>query len=276
MEQLQQEFGDKVQVILVNPSENEEKIRKTFDAKKKAGVAVVMPALPQVNGDSVWRMYFPARTIPHHVWINDKGIIIAITGGYNATPQNVTAVLKGEKVRMLLKPNTDRFPENGYPLSVCPGSKGIQPSEYTWFSNYYEGEGADIYGYADSFKYDPASGSYKSIYINNSFIDIFKEVYRKGLQGTQGKYAALSNDRIIWEVPGAPEMQRPVDNAGMDAWALKNKFCMEISVPASERDSLAGKTLLALNSYIGHRFGVKGAFVKKEGSDDIVLKITTK
>lgn len=64
--------------------------------------------LPSVCSDSVLKKLFPHRTAPHVVWIDDKGVVRAITGKDEVSRENVVKFLANEK--LALKEKKD--PEN--------------------------------------------------------------------------------------------------------------------------------------------------------------------
>jgi len=103
---LQKQFGDQLQIILVNGRQNESIIRKSI-AKRKALANVTMD-LPVVCGDTILsEKLFKHTGDPHLVWVSPQGKVLSITGGNEANAENIEAVLtKGDvgmrqKVEML-------------------------------------------------------------------------------------------------------------------------------------------------------------------------------
>ena len=95
MQNLQNEFGDKIKILLVTTDKNEDLVQLFRK--------VEMPSLTIISNDSLLNRMFPHATVPHHVWINPDGRIQFITDGYNATSQNVTKVLNGKDLKLNLK-----------------------------------------------------------------------------------------------------------------------------------------------------------------------------
>jgi thiol-disulfide isomerase/thioredoxin len=95
MEKLQKEFGDKIQIILVNvfPHDDAQKV-SVFFAKRKEHTGDSL-SLPYSLLQSAIAPYFPFRFIPHYVWIDANRKIIAITSQDEATPENIMAALHG-------------------------------------------------------------------------------------------------------------------------------------------------------------------------------------
>jgi len=114
LEKLQTTFKDKIQVLLADPnldnSETEEKILSVLvKLKKRTGF---YPTLPIPILDTVLNDYFPHKSVPHDVWINAEGVIVAITSTAEVNEKNIHAVLNGEKINLPVK---DDF---GYDISI--------------------------------------------------------------------------------------------------------------------------------------------------------------
>ena len=95
LDALQQEFGDKVQVLLVNSQstgDTEAKVEKYFERWHRPDGSRY--PLAAVVNDTELNALFPHQLIPHIVWIAPDGILHAITGADELTPENVQAALK--------------------------------------------------------------------------------------------------------------------------------------------------------------------------------------
>ncbi|SEN69975.1 hypothetical protein SAMN05216436_12035 [bacterium A37T11] len=103
MQELQDYFKDKIQIILVNSSQtdNSERVNAIFaNIKKRLGYNVTLPISLY---DSVICNLFPHRAEPHEVIISPDGKILAITRSDQITKENVQALLDGKKVNFPLK-----------------------------------------------------------------------------------------------------------------------------------------------------------------------------
>jgi thiol-disulfide isomerase/thioredoxin len=94
-EKLQNEFGDKIQIVLVNvfPHDDANKVQPFF-AKRKQRTGDDLN-LPYSLLQSAIAPYFSFRSIPHYVWIDKQGKIIATTSQNEVTSINITNALKG-------------------------------------------------------------------------------------------------------------------------------------------------------------------------------------
>lgn len=55
-----------------------------------------------IEDDTLYKL-FPHKVIPHYVWINNKGIIKAITGAEDVTDANISAFMSGNPVKAVVK-----------------------------------------------------------------------------------------------------------------------------------------------------------------------------
>lgn len=104
MDELQKKFGNKLQVLLVNPyrdGDNEERIKNTFSKLKvRTGF---YPSMPIPIHDTLLNTYFPRQRIPHLVWIDGSGTVVAITDPYQVTVENIQSVIDGKKINLPVK-----------------------------------------------------------------------------------------------------------------------------------------------------------------------------
>jgi thiol-disulfide isomerase/thioredoxin len=105
LDSLQRQFPDKLQVFLVNS-------KKEGDTER--GVKIVISRmnawsgqpfkLPVVLRDTAITRNFVFHSLPHCVWINQDGTIIAITEKDQVTRENIAKVIAGKPVN--LKPKS--------------------------------------------------------------------------------------------------------------------------------------------------------------------------
>lgn len=90
---LKREFGDDLQIILINRSENA-KVVKDFVANRRKEVGVNMN-LPISCKDTTLRKFFPRRTVPRYYWIDSSGMVASITHGDQLTSSNIRKWIRG-------------------------------------------------------------------------------------------------------------------------------------------------------------------------------------
>lgn len=135
---IQKAFKDKIQIVLVNPRQNEDVVRKTFERRKKlTGVDV---DLPSVCYDTNITKLFPVSGIPHVVWIGRDGVLESITYSASVNSKNITALLKGEKVRMPQKLNNDEYISAIFQKPLFLGENGGDAKEVYSYSFFGKGD----------------------------------------------------------------------------------------------------------------------------------------
>jgi len=83
LEKLQERYGDRLQIILVN-WESPDSTQRFFKRKK-----LKIPSLPIVSGVSILDSLVPRDFTPWHVWINQQGIVKFITTSSSVTAENM-------------------------------------------------------------------------------------------------------------------------------------------------------------------------------------------
>lgn len=98
MASLQKRFGERIQIILITQNTRTE-VETLFSRIK-----IQKPSLPFVIADTnYYKKLFPHVGDPLHVWINNKGVISAITDGHNATVSHIQSMLDGEKINLSVR-----------------------------------------------------------------------------------------------------------------------------------------------------------------------------
>ncbi|GGH18158.1 redoxin domain-containing protein [Sphingobacterium alkalisoli] len=143
MEKIQQKYGDDVAVLLVNTVQNrdtEERVNKLFSGYSvKHGYSL---SLPYILQDSVFQTMFPHNTIPHIVWINKDGVLIANSYPSALTSKNIEAVLTGGSAvihQKKLQEVTDR------PVKLINEGNIVSGSFFTTHQEGYKAHGGKIY-----------------------------------------------------------------------------------------------------------------------------------
>lgn len=98
LQRLQDQFSGQLQVIAVTSSPESEVsgVLNRVDFLKKV-------KLPFAVEDSLLDDVFPHRIIPHIVWLDQHGVVKAITGAGEVTVANIQAMVEGEELSLPLK-----------------------------------------------------------------------------------------------------------------------------------------------------------------------------
>ncbi len=101
MEKLQSEFGKKLKIILVS---NEKKERITaFLSQNPINLPIIL------DSEGVFNDYFKHASIPHYVILDKNKIVKAITHGDYITSENISKLLKNERVNIPEKRDNMKF-----------------------------------------------------------------------------------------------------------------------------------------------------------------------
>lgn len=106
LDSLQKQFGSKLRIIMVNPSlaaDDSAKLEKAL--LRVAGTKRQQFNIPVAVADTTVSSLFSFHSLPHYVWVNRQGVIVAITNSAQITPANIKAFTKGRKLNLPLKPS---------------------------------------------------------------------------------------------------------------------------------------------------------------------------
>jgi thiol-disulfide isomerase/thioredoxin len=100
LDSLQDEFGDKIQIILA--TKNTVADVDYFYKKRSTGSALhrYKPRLVTVLQDTVLSALFPFEIVPNSVWVNSNGTLQAVTDGQYLTRQNISKMLFDKTFRL--------------------------------------------------------------------------------------------------------------------------------------------------------------------------------
>lgn len=147
LQKLQEKFGDRIQVILVNAhthltGDDMPRTQRIFDrVRKNAGISMNLPVSfsnPQLDA------LFPFKILPHQVWIGPDGIVKAITGPDQVTEANIRAVLENRPVNLRMKQELMSF-DSRSPLFIRGnGGDGSATRYRSLLTGYIDGLGTVV------------------------------------------------------------------------------------------------------------------------------------
>lgn len=104
MKKIQDEFGNRLKIVLVT-KESKKVVDDFISTRKRIKKDTVR--LPSIVSDNEIYKLFPHTSIPHYVWINANGAVMAITSEEDLTLENISKFVRGEHFDFI--PKTDRF-----------------------------------------------------------------------------------------------------------------------------------------------------------------------
>jgi thiol-disulfide isomerase/thioredoxin len=220
LDSLQQEFGKDISVLMLT-KDKKETVEKVFRKTKTSPLFI-----PVVLADTLFVKLFPYNSVPHHVWINEQGIVQFITQGYNTSRENIKTFLSGKPLSLSVKKELGDFdPEQPLWLEGNGRLKGLM----RYYSFLMKKIDAGIGGY--SRKIDSAKGTVTIKCINQSVLSLFRIAFGNF---PMGKFDG--SNRLLFEAGNPGELLGPVTNAAWEEWASQNVFCYELSLPLENAD----------------------------------------
>ncbi|MGF1924246.1 MAG: TlpA family protein disulfide reductase [Bacteroidia bacterium] len=140
LEKLQQQFNGKLQILPV-----------TYQSEKAAMPVLtslqqqkrIEGSLPNVFGETGLHKLFPHVYLPHYVWINDKGVVVAITDGKPINEQEINKVLNQNYNDLVKKKDYKLELDKKKPLFIDGnGGDGATMVYHSMLSTYVPGIGA--------------------------------------------------------------------------------------------------------------------------------------
>lgn len=224
LEALQTKFGPKMQVLLVNTkSTGDDKTKTTHFFETKFGPSRKKYTLPSVVADTVLDVLFKHRSIPHYVWLNEKGKVLAITDSKYINGENIAKALNSESLNLPVK--RDNFTAQ---KQLFKDGNGVEPESYTFRSiltKYNESlsqgrlTDRDIHGQYVRF-----------IAVNTDILSVYGQAYPE-----IGSYS--TRKRLLWELK-EPNKYRWNGTDDFAEWQQKNAVTYEIIVPPCTKEKL--------------------------------------
>lgn len=219
LDSLQQEYKDNLQIILANTiavKDNTEKIISFFDKRKNPAGNKYF--LPTIINDTVFDALFPHRMIPHYVWIDEKGIVQAITSSDEITRKNVTEFINGNSLQLRTK--KDLIFDPFKPLFV--NGNGGDDEKYIYrslLSGYRDGLSSSIAGTVSSNESEIIS---RILCINSPILTIYEQAYPR--------MNLYPKNQLILDVTNRNKYLSPDIEEG---WKYDNTYTYELIFPAT-------------------------------------------
>jgi thiol-disulfide isomerase/thioredoxin len=101
---MQHQYPKDLQVFLVNKKNKMDTEKGIKNVINLTSETIGKPfRIPVVLSDTTLVKYFEFNTVPHTVWIDRNGVVIAITGKKEVTAANIAKVISGEHVNFPVK-----------------------------------------------------------------------------------------------------------------------------------------------------------------------------
>jgi thiol-disulfide isomerase/thioredoxin len=215
LQEIQQEFGDSIQIFLVNSyaADTKQKVEKTLAGRAARGEEV---KLPYSINQTLLGEYFPHNSVPHYVWVNPDNKVAAITRADEVTVTNIRKMKDGQPLSLHTKKDVLNF-DKSIPLGV--GDNGTPSSNFQFRSlltGYVEGIGG--------------SGFERTSDMLITRYYTFNTSARMLLQFAYPQILTLPASQVKWQI-SRPDLfsTETLHGSGM----YKNAYCYDLVIPPS-------------------------------------------
>ena len=255
MKAIQEKYADKLAVVPVT-YETKEKIEQFFN---KSDIGKL--GLTSIVNDNLLKRYFPHRTIPHYVWIDDTGKVAAITESRYVTLENVGKWINGVSISFPVKQEAmewlnDKEPVfrlgNVLTLDTVKSFVPLPDSSLNYFSIITKG---DIPGVIGSLVRDSSRVSYTNTTAQSLFKLAFSDFNRAYLYTT--KVIFENQDSSILTSGG-------LRGLAYEEWLKSNGFSYELRMPKKIAHKMLEYMQQDLNRYFGAMYGIEGRLEERD------------
>lgn len=245
IDSLQKDYDDKMNFLLVTTN-NEAEVSNLFNRRE----ILKEIKLPSIVEDTSLVKVFPHRAVPHYVWINKSGTVVAITGPEEVNKLNVDRFTKGLDLNLKLKWEVRDVETYNALLPLATNFSDFNDLEY--------------YAYVGSFREGISSGTLfpsfsqnesinRIVVRNNSLIDIYRQAYQK---------KSLHPKQIIYN----EDTERFFK---VDFLKNKNVFCFEQIIPSTSKEYFYKRMIQFLDDH----FNLISGWEKREVNTWVIKKV---
>ena len=227
LEEMQNEHNKSVQVFLVT-KDTKEKVDKWIQGSKKAKNV----KLPLVLGDTVLSRLFPYSMVPHQVWLDTNGKVLAITDSWNTNAANLKKVLSGDRSFFTQKNDVIDYDYQQPLWMEGNGRFATHLQYYSFLMDRVDGIGG---GMGVRTVTDSVTKTRKIVrfYATNvSLLQLLETAYG----GYWGVNPFRYMNRVVVDLTHPEKVLRPADREAERQWRMGNSFCYELKVPPSRGD----------------------------------------
>lgn len=176
MEKLQEQFGERIQVILVNVAETEEEVKARLKGAKFNHKQ--LSSMPSIIGNKALDQLFPHKFAGHYAWIDKEGILrLSSSATANNHTAKINEVLEGKEITFLRERDGGRYDKEHPPVfQIINGSSNKLPelgSIFTSFNkDYYEAEGSTLN------EVDNISNTIRNTYVNYTALQLYDRAFK--------------------------------------------------------------------------------------------------
>jgi thiol-disulfide isomerase/thioredoxin len=252
---LQKAFANQIQILPVTYQSEKDVQRLLGKATKLKNVA-----LPFVVGDTILTKLFPHKELPHYVWIDKSGTVVAITGHQEVNAITIKKMLSESGQALAQKKDVMKSYDPNVPLLFQP--LGIQREQILFqslLSRYVEGVSSRFDVIRDK------QGSVTRITMANGWVQFMFAL----AWSDETRY--FSRNRIVLEVKDPSLVISDKQGEAFKAWLRDHAWSYEVIVPPQ----LSAKVFEIMRSDMTRLFPQYIASVEKRAIPCLVLARTS-
>lgn len=213
---IQDHFGSSVAILPVTYQQREEVVRFFGKSGKLKGFD-----LPTVTGDVLLGGYFPHESLPHHIWIDPQGKVMAVTYDHELSRENISNILQGQTKEFGYKEDLSLPFDPNLPLIAGQPHLGQKPIIYqSALTGYIPG----IYSGFETIR-DGEGRISKFVFTNSTIKLLFSVAFGEGRD-------FFPNNRILFEVSEPELLTTGKLGPALEQWAREgNLYCYELIFP---------------------------------------------
>jgi thiol-disulfide isomerase/thioredoxin len=204
MDSLQQQYEGKLKVLLVNSKNTGGTKEKVLAFIKKKNLT-----LPSLVEDSLLLALFPHQLLPHYVWIDSAGKVLAITGADEISASNINSLLSGSPLLLSMKKDVMNYDPSRPLFNNGNGGSDTALLFQTSFTGMLQGMGG---GYRKTF----TNTHKKYTWLNQPLLSLYHAA------------AGFEGNKVLLEVKDQSRFINP--HASFQAWT-GGVFSYEILAP---------------------------------------------
>ncbi|NII27497.1 redoxin family protein [Pseudoflavitalea sp. X16] len=255
----------------------------SYESRKKVALhlgkinSINRTSFPSVVNDTVLMKLFPHSVIPHYVWVNKKGKILALTQTDQITASNIDRALQNQLVESISPKRILAIDYFNSPLFI-PAIKHVNRSTKEEEISLVNLNGDVFRSIMTPYQEDYLNGFFgggddNRITVSN--VDV-RNLYVKAFENllSEGAIAFMAGDKVVWELKDSSlnilnsHLFSKI-NKGNEVvfreWLKRYTFCYEIVTPASWGRNRKYEIMLNdLNNYFGLLFGIEGKLEKRK------------
>lgn len=267
LDSIQNEFGNKIQILSVT-QESESTINAFFAQMKKLNKKTPT----SIVGDNILSRLFKHTYLPHYVWIDGSGKVIAITEGGDITRANIKTAIEGQSFAYKLKNDGITIvdeTDKGIPI-ISAGIR-ITDNGQTQFKKV-----SDSLLFVQSTLTQAIEGMPPGTSVDSSMVGVWNApiiwlykvaLWKHGLSmlSEQKTIAEISNSDLYELITASTQEGKRVVNPGLEyqAWLKDNGYCYQLKVPKVLVSQKYDIMLEELNRFFGAKYGIEGHLEKR-------------